>query len=560
MTTRRTFLKSAAVGTAAAAASPARVFAERAGKTTGYFGVHPFVEAHPDAVFIMFTNVAEKTDRDGNEREGRRFAREVLVPMDESGVPASRLIPIKPNITGGGGNTWETMGIITDPWFVGGVIESMKDLGISKRNFHVREVNCVNWKDHAYRPMIRKTGADLHNMNARVPGIDNERLSRWSQNNDEIDPDELVWVDVPDGVVFRKIPYLRPINAADTFLLNIAKFKAHSMGLTLACKNFQGAVANGYQHFCQKMGSVMTLPPEHRNPDVERDIANYYRRHRDTLPRWDRPVKADDAPDRTHVDTYDVMCQEVWTHRTLDSLSATDFGLHVVEGIYGRDGNFGPGPNPVGNEDNPRGKAWDYMTNIVIFGKNPFKVDIVGKWLGCHEPGDFGFFHIAMERGMLDGLNPMNIPVYHWDDGRAVRKPLDWFTRTPLRTFYLQRNYGGENEPYWHLVDEPFDYSAVAERKPVMPARPETRVFPQIRQTRSYGRLGIEYALPERGSVMVEILNDRGETVAVPDYAVRDAGWHLASWDTAAHDSGNYTLRYRYNGRVETRKIELRKA
>ena len=49
-----------------------------------------------------------------------------------------------------------------------------------------------------------------------------------------------------------------------------------------------------------------------------------------------------------------------------------------------------------GNEDNPRGKAWDYMTNILIFGMDPLRVDLIGKWLGGHEPGNFGLFHIAI--------------------------------------------------------------------------------------------------------------------------------------------------------------------
>jgi hypothetical protein len=56
------------------------------------------------------------------------------------------------------------------------------------------------------------------------------------------------------------------------------------------------------------------------------------------------------------------------------------------------------------------------MTNIVIFGKNPYLVDNVGHWLGGHEPGNFGLFHIAMERGKLGVINPMKIPVYEWQD------------------------------------------------------------------------------------------------------------------------------------------------
>ena len=557
---RRTFLASAALAGTAGSIKPATVLAGRARKTTGFYSVHQFIEEHPDAVFIMKTNVEKKTDEDDIRAEGRRFANEVIVPSGQSGIPVSHLVPIKPNITGGGGNEWATMGIITDPNFVEGVVESMKELGVSRKKFHLREVNCINWKKHAYWPSVKRQGVDLHNMNARVPGVDNALISRWSKNADEIDPDELVWVDSPDGVVYRKIPFLQPINAPDSFLLNIAKFKAHSMGLTLACKNFQGSVGNGYQHFCQKFKSIWTMLREHRNPNVEEDINNYLKRHIGTLPRWERPIKASDAPNRTPVDQYDVLCQEIWAHRMLDCLSVTDFGLHVVEGVYGRDGNFGPGPNPEGNENNPRGKAWDYMTNIVIFGKNPFHVDIVGKWLGGHEPGNFGFFHIAMERNMLDILDPMRIPVYHWENGRAVRKPLNWFTRTPLKTYYLHRDYGGYKEPFWHLVNETFDYKTVAQRESETPGSQDIRILDMVNQTHYHGYLAIEYAVPEKGYVQMEVENRDGETVDLLENAVRETGWHLTAWNTADFDSGDYTVRYRYNGRTETSTIRLRKS
>ena len=560
MLNRRNFIKISTLAATAGMIQPIEVLADRTRKTTGYFGVHPFVEDHPEAVFIMFTDVDVKTNKKANKAEGEKFAGEVIIPKDETGIPTSHMIPIKPNITGGGGNTYETMGIITDPHFVEGVIEGMKKLGISKKQFYLRETNCVNWKKHVYYPIARRTGADLHNMNGRVSGIDNERISAWSRNHDVISEDDLHWVNVPHGEVFRKIPYLWPINAPDTFLLNIAKFKAHSMGLTLCCKNFQGAIANGYQHFCQKMGSIMTLPPEHRNPDVKRMFESNMKRHVATLPRWDRPVKSDDDPTRNRVDQYYTVCQELWTHRTLDSLSVTKFGLHIVEGIYGRDGNFSPGPNPEGNENNPKGKAWDYMTNILIFGMDPFKVDIVGKWLGGHEPGNFGFFHIAMERGMLNGLNPMNIPVYHWENGRAVRKPLTSFTRTPLKSYYLQRDYNGGTEPFWHLVNEPFDYSTVDEETPSYPAKPGVRILTQNCQTASYPMLALEYSVPRKGNVMLEILDNNGGTRVVLVNAISDRGCHMASWNTETYDSGNYAYRFRYNDFSETREIMLKKS
>ncbi len=228
--------------------------------------------------------------------------------------------------------------------------------------------------------------------------------------------------------------------------------------------------------------------------------------------------------------------------------------------MYGRYGNFGLGPNPEGNEDNPRGKAWDYMTNILIFGMDPLRVDLIGKWLGGHEPGNFGLFHIAMERGMLNVLNPMNIPVYHWKNGQAVMKPLTWFNRTPLKTFYLQRNYNGFNEPYWHLCNEPFDYSKVSEVKPTYPTKPGARVLTQANQTASYQRLPIEYSIPEKGNVILEILNEKGETVVVPVIAVRDRGTHMASWDTGTYESGKYAYRFRFNDYSETRGIILQKS
>lgn len=556
MLNRRNFIKTAALAANVGLLKPIDVFASGSKKTTGYFGVHPFIEDHPDAVFIMFTDVDVKTNGDACRKEGKKFASEIIIPMDSSGISTNYLIPIKPNVTGGQGSTFDEMGIITDPHFVGGIIDGMKNLGMSGKQFHIREVNTVNWQKHVYHSVLKSSGADIRNMQGRVEGINNESLSAWSRNNATIPNDWLQWVDLPDGMVFRKIPYLWPINSPNTFLLNIAKFKAHSMGLTLCCKNFQGAVANGYQHFCQKMESVMHIPPQHRNPDIEKFFEDNFRRHQATLPRWDRPILKDGEKRRNDVDVYDPICQEIWTYRTLDNISATKFGLHIIEGIYGRDGNFGIGPNPEGNENNPRGKAWDYMTNILVFGKNPFKVDIVGKWLGGHEPGNFGFFHIAMERGMLNGLNPMNIPVYQWENGQAFLRPLTSFVRTPLKTYYLQK----EGEIFWHMVDEPFDYSTVSEEKPVYPSKPGARFITQASQTASYPMLSIEYSIPQKGGVMLEILNEKGETIDILVNAIRENGYHMASWNTAKYESGKYAYKFRYNDYREVREIVLQKS
>ena len=131
---------------------------------------------------------------------------------------------------------------------------------------------------------------------------------------------------------------------------------------------------------------------------------------------------------------------------------------------------------------------------------------------GGHEPGNFGLFHIAMERGKLHMMNPMHIPVYEWVDGVAVRRPLVGFTRTPLRTFYLQQP---GKEPLWHLCNEPFDYSKVSESKLSIPEKPSTRVLNEHYPNANNPQLAIEFSIPEKGWVLVEILDQNGKNLEV---------------------------------------------
>jgi uncharacterized protein (DUF362 family) len=113
----------------------------------------------------------------------------------------------------------------------------------------------------------------------------------------------------------------------------------------------------------------------------------------------------------------------------------------MIEGIYGRDGDG----FLVGQ---------DYLTNLVMFSKDKFRLDMIGMYLGGHEPGDVHLFRIAKERGLTDTFNPWEIPIYEWVNGAAVPRKLTDFPRTPLRTYYLQKS----GEPLYHLVNEPFDY------------------------------------------------------------------------------------------------------
>jgi len=93
--------------------------------------------------------------------------------------------------------------------------------------------------------------------------------------------------------------------------------------------------------------------------------------------------------------------QEIWAHKTCDHYQTVKPGLSVIEGIYGRDGDgFG-----VGN---------DHLTNIVIFGQDRLRMDMVGMYLGGHEPGNVNLFRIAKERGLCDTINPWEVELYEW--------------------------------------------------------------------------------------------------------------------------------------------------
>ncbi|MFN7996758.1 MAG: twin-arginine translocation signal domain-containing protein [Bryobacteraceae bacterium] len=561
MFSRRNFLTaSSALCGSAGLIRPASILAALS-KPSGYFGVHPFVEQHPEAVFILRTHVDRKTNSAACKRVGLDFGRSVFVPMDATGTPVSHYIATKPNLTAHdavdpkrGFTLEDTMGIATDVFFVEGLFESLKELGVAGTKIHTRDINGVDViGPRGYVAMGQRVGAT-------VAPIKDTIATRDDAKHDEA----FVWKEVPGGVVHTQVPYLWPFNARDSWNLNVAKFKAHEMGLTLTAKNWQGSHATPFQRYCGQWPDIdsmqkleKTIAKECIHPKVREVIEANFRRHKASIPRWDTPDVPKSDPNYNEAYYYTAMCMELWAHRTIDNHAASPMGLHIVEGIYGRDGDFNYGPNPLGNENNYEGRAWDYMTNIVIFGKNPYLVDLIGHWLGGHEPGNFGLFHIAMERGKLGVINPMNVPVYEWVDGVAVRRPLQGFTRTPLRSFYLQQR---TKEPLWHLCNQPFDYSTVSENRPAVPARPTTRVLNQHYPNANNPQMAIEYSVPHTGWVLLEILDPKGNNLEVISNAVCEAGYHMAAWNTAKYASGSYQYRLRYDGYSEVHGLVLNKA
>ncbi len=525
MLSRRSFLQSLAASGTALALTPYDVLASTRKTTSNFYGVHPFVEANPGAVFIMRTNVDAKTNSAAVRQAGLQFGSSVFVPMTSGGYPLTHRVAIKPNIVMMPNTRVECMGIVTDAYFVEGVIESLKLLGLSGNQFYLREVNDPQqFENSGYKQMAERTGADLRKLDDPVGTIAEA---------------DLQWIDIPQGQWFKRIPYLWPVNAPDTWLLNIAKLKSHLMGMSLCAKNIQGAIAIPYVEHCRAYSQDMQIPADHVQPGARAQILDSYNRHRSGgIPRWDRP--GDEGG----------IWQETWAMRCMDNNSVTHAGLNVIEAVYGREGAFVAGPGPDG-------QGIDYLTNMIIFGKNPFHVDTIGLWLAGHEPGNFGYLHIAKERGLSGILNPESIPVYDWKaDGSAVPTPLKNFTRFSLRTNYLRRDYDGQQETEWHLVNEPYAYSAtdVAGSKPEIPRSFALHNnFPNPFNPST----SIQVEIPRDGHVRVEVLDISGQIVdlLVDEYKV--AGAHLLRWDARRKASGMYFCRALYGGKSNVRSMVL---
>jgi uncharacterized protein (DUF362 family) len=387
------------------------------------FGVHPFIEAHPKAVFIRRTRVTQKMDSAAKRAEGLQLAREIFVPMDRQGVPVSHRVVLKPNVISVRDKrpNVEHWGTGTDPDFYEGIILGLKELGLKK--FHFLEANVFEtWNYRGFVDINERHGVQMNEPERRIRNFSESYEMTWSR--------------VPEGVVFRRIPHYAPVNEPDTWLLNIAKWKAHGMCLTQSVKNEQGLAVVPYVQFCSGWRMVTGVPAFMKPdicPDAEGRLKRYFENHRKMgYSRYDS--RAALGP----------MAQEIWAHKTCDNQSVLKTGLAMIEGIYGRDGD---GFN-IGD---------DYMANLVMFGKDKFRLDLIGLWLGGHEPGNVHLYRIAKERGLSDTFNPWEVPVYEWIGGQAAPRKLTDFPRTPLKTYYLQK----DGEPRFHLVSEPFDYDKV---------------------------------------------------------------------------------------------------
>ncbi len=416
---RRDFLRGGAAAMGMAASAPLGAATLRTPRA--YFGLHPFIEANPKAVFIRRTHVPHKMDSAAKTEEGLRLGREIFVPLGRPGVPVTYRVILKPNFTSvrDRHRTLEdNWGTGTDPHFYEGLILGLREIGL--RKFWFIEANGFpSWNYRGYLDINERLGIEM-----------NEPSRRPRNFRDSF---EMNWSKVPDAVVYQRIPHYAPVNEPDTWLLNIAKWKAHGMCMSQSVKNEQGLVVLPYVRFCSGWPMVLGVP-DYMKPDIHPEVETRVNRF------FESHVKMGYRRYASH-DSLGGIQQEIWAHKTCDNMSVLKTGLSMIEGITGRDGDgFGTGE--------------DHLTNLVMFGKDKFRLDIVGLWLGGHEPGNVHLYRIAKERGLSDTFNPWEVPIYEWVNGQAIARKLTDFERTPLKSYYLRL----DGEPRFHLANEPFDY------------------------------------------------------------------------------------------------------
>lgn len=524
---RRDFLKTISLIGSALVIDSRSIFAKDI--QTVYFGMHDFIESNPDAVFILRTGVDAKTNSAAIKEAGRQLSASIFQYKSDplSGYPVNANVVIKPNITYW---SWDippienVMGIHTDPNFVEGMIGSLNNLSIQSANIYIREAN--------YQGPNFVDGKPYYDMAART----NINFKDVSGGISQVSQDDIQWSDVNNGTWFKKIPYIWPANSDNSCLINISKFKSHAMGMSLCSKNIQGSVIKPYVTHCASYNAeIPGMDASHIVPGAFETIKTSYDLHKSSIPRWTLPGDGSGG-----------IWMETWAARCIDNNVALKPMINIIEGIYGREGAFVSGPvNGYGN---------DVLSNVIIFGKNSFHVDIVGTYLAGHEPGNFGLFHIAKERRLSKYLNPMNVPVYEWKlDGTATYKPLTDFQRYPIRTPYLQL----AGEPQYHMVDQPFDYSTVSIQPVKKPQIPEVFAISQNYPNPFNPSTSIRYYIPNSGSVLLEIFDIKGSRIATLVDGYANGGEHLAVWNSNSAASGTYLYRMTFQGHTIAKAMIL---
>jgi len=154
-------------------------------------------------------------------------------------------------------------------------------------------------------------------------------------------------------------------------------------------------------------------------------------------------------------------------------------------------------------------------------------------------------------------LNPMSIPLYECKaDASATPAILNSFQRNPLRTQYLRRDYNGQEEAEWHLLNEPYVYTTTYAGS-LPENKPQSFVLRQNFPNPFNPSTSIQVDLPREGYLRIEVNDIHGQTVDLLMDEVRGAGSHMVRWDARQRASGLYFCRALFGGSSAVKTMVL---
>lgn len=379
-------------------------------------------------MFLIETRVRVSSDSRGFFTDARpeleQIGKSVLQQVFVKGSKKGGSTVVKPNFTYMHDQVLSPVcGVITSPDFVAGFVQGLREIGNTNVITSARGAGVVNHRKAGIYNVL-----DKYDIKLMEPMYD--KFSDYGKN-------DLNWHKVPDPVVWKNIPTYRPIGDADNFFINMPKLKCHCLGLTtLSIKNLQGAVPTGYGHYCDRWDTYPLIAKTYginfkRDfvQDFQQRVEAAFLKHRAAgFKHWDykksytkyeakggweafKKVRENvEAKAEFMNDLPELMWDESWCQRALDSATAIKPAINIIEGVIGRDGSgFYTGK--------------DELCNVVIVGLSMPEVDAIGTYIMGHDPNELFYTRIAKERGIGE-CDPPKIDLYWIRNGRIEKANL----------------------------------------------------------------------------------------------------------------------------------------
>jgi len=449
---RRTFIKTSAVGAAAAIvshpASNARMLGvtfepdeELKGKGLSIRDGLKILKEHekdntrpalrdeilenPGAVFIIDAGVKSERDENGIWKQcnfqmqylGQHVASQIFRKGPEKGGRTF----VKPNLVRGlkkAGDPYIN-GYVVHPYFIAGFADALRDSG------NTAVATATRGTLH-HEHLVQSGVHDLfceHNL---------PHIEAHVQYFEDYHRSELNWHENPEGLVMRRFPTYRPAYDKDTDFINIAHAHTHPLGFTtLTIKNLQGIMPRGYGHICDDWVNLDRWRRKFMknfNPDFRSAIERSYVKHAGMgYKYWDEGgyyrAYTSAGGYREFLKNRETANQKIfwheqWAQRMFDAVEVMPQPyVNIVEGVFGQ------------------GDEGIHHSDFVTVGRNTVAVDSVTSWLMGHDPRELPYLRIAKERGL--GENDIErIPLFKLTALGPVRvKDYRTLKRTPMGVY-----------------------------------------------------------------------------------------------------------------------------